>query len=229
MPALRSGKKDILSMKHRAVSLVLILSLLSYAAAGLSGCGHTNSLSAIIVTPLNPFVAKGTTLPLSVTAIFSDGLVVTSWTQVTWRSSNAAVATVNSLGGVTGVTEGTAVITATDIFHSNIAHSVTVSVTKIDVITISPPTSPTISVGTGTQQFTAAAVYSLQTPTSPPEQVPPSDVTTLVTWASSSTGIATISNVPGSHGIATAGSTTGTVTITATYLTTSGTATLTVQ
>ncbi|MBS1128665.1 MAG: hypothetical protein H6Q96_1045, partial [Nitrospirae bacterium] len=42
-------------MKHRAVFLVLVLSLLSYAATGLTSCGNKhNSLSAIIVTPLDP-------------------------------------------------------------------------------------------------------------------------------------------------------------------------------
>ncbi|MBS1125902.1 MAG: Ig domain protein group 2 domain protein, partial [Nitrospirae bacterium] len=128
-------------MKHRAVFLVLVLSLLSYAAAGISGCGNKhNSLSAIIVTPLDPVVAMGKTLQLSVTAIFSDGLIVTSWSQVTWQSSDPAVATVGSSGLVSTstVTTGTAVITATDIFHPDITRSVTVYVTDLLSITIVP-------------------------------------------------------------------------------------------
>ena len=151
-------------MKHRAVFLVLVLSLLSYAAAGFSGCGNKhNTLSAIIVTPLNPVVAMGKTLQLSVTAVFSDGLIVTSWSQVTWRSSDTTVATVSSSGGVTGVVEGTAVITATDIFHPDIVRSVTVTVTQLLSITIQP-LSATISAGTSTQ-FTATGTYSAATPT----------------------------------------------------------------
>jgi trimeric autotransporter adhesin len=207
--------KEILSMKHRAVSLVLVLSLLSYVAAGFSGCGKTNTLAAIIVTPLDPVVAKDTTLPLSVSAIFSDGLVVTSWTQVTWQSDKPSVAVVSGTGAVTGISEGTAVITATDIFHPDITRSVTVIVTKLLSITISP-VDPVISLGTGTsQQFTATGFYSDVTPTSwsPNGQ---KDITTLVSWSSSNTSVAAISNVLGSHGLATAGSTTGATTITAT-------------
>jgi trimeric autotransporter adhesin len=225
--------KDILSMKQRAVFLVLVLSLLTYTTAGLSGCGSKhNSLSVIIVTPLDPAVAMGKTLQLSVTAIFSDGLIVTSWSQVTWQSSDAKVATVSSTGAVTGVAEGIAMITATDIFHPEITRSVTVSVTQLLSITISPNPSPppTISLGTTTsQQLTATGFYSLATPTTWSTTWPP-DITTLVFWISSNTSVASISNVLGSHGLATAGSTTGTTTITATDLATgiTGTTTLTV-
>lgn len=218
-------------MKHRAVSLVLVVSLLSYAAAGFSGCGNKhNTLSSIIVTPLIPVVALGKTLQLSVTAIFSDGLVVTSWSQVTWQSSDPAIATVGSSGLVSSstVTTGTAVITATDIFHPDITRSVTVYVTKLESITIEP-LSTTISAGTSTQ-FTAKGTYSVATPTTWSTTWPP-DITTLVSWASSSTAVATIGNVLGLHGLATAGSITGTTTITATDLATgiTGTATLLVQ
>jgi hypothetical protein len=218
----------ILSMKHRAVSLVLILSLLSFTAAGFSGCGKSNTLAAIIVTPLNPVVAKGTTSQLSVTAIFSDGLTVISWSQVTWQSSDPLIATVNSAGGVTGVAEGPVVITATDIFHPEITRSVTVSVTQLLSITISP-IDPIISLGTfSSQTFSAQGNYSAATPTTWSAIWPP-DLTTLVSWGSSSTAVAVIGNVLTSHGIATFVST-GTTTITATDLATgiTGTTTLTV-
>lgn len=215
-------------MKHRAVFLVLVLSLLSYAAAGFSGCGNKhNTLSAIIVTPLNPVVAKGTVLQLSVNAIFTDGLIVTSWSQVTWQSSDTLVATVNNTGVVSGVAEGTAVITATDIFHPDIVRNVTVSVTKLESIAITPADA-VISLDTATsQQFTATGFYSAATPTTWSTTWPP-DITSLVSWVSSSTSVAGISNVLGSHGLATAISA-GTTTITATDLATgiTGTATLT--
>jgi trimeric autotransporter adhesin len=221
--------KDILSMKQRAVFLVLVLSLLTYTTAGLSGCGSKhNALSVIIVTPLDPAVAMGKTLQLSVTAIFSDGLIVTSWSQVTWQSSDAKVATVSSTGAVTGVAEGTAMITATDIFHPEIVRSVTVTVTQLLSITITPSTA-VISLGTvSSQTFSATGTYSAATPTIwAPTGI--RDITTLVSWASSSTPVAVISNVTGSNGFATAVSA-GTTTITATDLATgiTGTATLTV-
>ena len=216
-------------MKHRAVFLVLVVSLLSTAAAGFSGCGNKhNTLSAIIVTPLDPVIAKGTTLQLSVSAVFSDGLIVTSWSQVTWQSSDPNVATVSSTGAVTGTAEGTAVITATDIFHPDIVRRIAVTVTQLLSITINP-SNAVISLGTvSSQTFSATGFYSAATPTiwAPTGT---RDITSLVSWASSSTAVAVISNVTGSNGFATAVSE-GTTTITATELATgiTGTATLTV-
>jgi hypothetical protein len=139
------------------------------------------------------------------------------------------VATVSGAGGVTGVQEGTAVITATDIFHPEITRSVTVSVTQLLSITISP-IDPIRSLGTTTsQQFTATGFYSFATPTTWSTTWPP-DITSLVFWISSNTSVASISNVLELHGLATAGSITGTTTITATDLATgiTGTTTLTV-
>ena len=197
-------------MKHRTVSLVLVLSLLMYAAAGFSGCGNKhNHLSAIIVAPPSPFVVKGTAFQLSISAIFSDGLIVTSWSQVSWQTSDPTVATVGGAGLVTAVSAGTAVITATDLFHPTIACSITVSVTETPLVSIEvAPPNRTISLGTTAQvQFTAARTLA--------------DGTTLpstgkyVTWSSSRTDVATISNSIGSEGLATAVAS-GTTWITAT-------------
>jgi hypothetical protein len=211
-------------MKYRAVSLVLVLSLLSIAAAGFSGCGHTNTLSAIIVTPTTPVVAMGKTLPLSVTAIFSDGLIVTSWSQVTWQSDKPTVATVSASGLVSAstVTTGTAVITATDIFHPDITRSVTVYVTELLSFKIAP-LDQIISLGTvSSQAFSATGEYSQNTPSgwTSSSTWPIVDLTQLVSWVSSSTDVAVISTTTGTRGIATAvytgtTGTTGKTTITA--------------
>src|SRR6516162_1914899 len=81
-------------------------------------------------------------------------------------------------------------------------------------ITVSPQTA-TIS-ATDTQQFTAMAFYS---------DGSSKDATSLVTWASSNTNVATITPA----GLATAGTTAGTSTISATYLGASASAMLTVK
>lgn len=215
-------------MHKRAVSLVVVLSLLIYAVAGFAGCGaRKNSLSKIVVLPVAPVVAKGTMYQLLVTAIFTDGLTIPAWTVVTWASSDPNVATVSSTGIVSGKTTGTAVITATDMGHPGIIDSVTVYVTDLTSITVSPALA---SIGTGTtQQFTATGIYSIDTPTGWSATWPP-DITTMVSWASSSTSVATVGNILASHGLATAGTVTGTTTITATDVATgiTGTATLTV-
>ena len=217
-------------MIKRTVSLVILLSLLIYAVAGTSGCGKTNSLVRIFLLPTTPVFAKGTMYQLSATALFSDGLTVASWIVVTWRSSDPNVATVSSTGVVSGINTGTAVITATDMGHPGIRDSVTVSVTELSSISITPP-DPIISAGTSTQ-FTATGEYTAQTPSawSTSTTWPRVDLTSQVFWESSSTTVATIGNILGLQGLATAGSTTGTSTITATDLATriTGTAILTV-
>lgn len=220
--AVEAGVKDILSMKRSEIVFALFVPLLFLTLAGFPGCGKKNTLTSIIVTPADPFIAKDKTQQLFVTARFSDGKIFLFWTQVTWQSSDTTVATVSTTGLVSAVSEGTAVITATDIAHPSATYSVTVTVTNLTSIAISP-LSTTISVGTSTP-FTASATYSAATPTTAP-----ADLTSLVSWATSSTAIAVISNVTGSQGFATAVSA-GTTTITATDLATgmTGTATLTV-
>lgn len=214
-------------MKRSAIAFALILSLLSLAAVGFHGCGKKNTITSITVTPADPFIAKGTTLKLSVTAHFSDGMSLTSWTQITWQSSDTTVATVSGAGLVSAVSEGTAVITAIDKAHPSITGSVTATVTDLQSIILTP-LDASISAGTSTQ-FTAIGIFSALTPSAWSPTWPP-DITTLVSWASSSTNIATIiSNGTGSNGFATAVFP-GTVTITATYPTTTimSAATLTV-
>jgi len=204
-------------MKSRAVSLILVLSLLLFsAAAGLSGCGGGNTLTSITVLPAVPVLAKDTRLQLAVIATFSDGMTVPSWSQITWNSSAPTVASVNSSGLVYGLVVGTAVITATDIGHPDLTSSVTVYVTELTSITIDPPVA---SIGTGTtQQFTATGHYTALTPSAWSATWPP-DITASVLWTSSSTTVAVIGNTFGSHGLATAVSA-GTTTITATDLAT---------
>src|SRR5437867_2948110 len=79
------------------------------------------------------------------------------------------------------------------------------------------PTTPSIANGT-TRQFTATGTYSDFTT---------QDLTTQVTWSSSSTAVATISNAGGSQGLATSVAA-GTTTIAATLGLVSGNTTLTV-
>lgn len=218
-------------MKRSAIAFVLVLSLLSLAAVGFHGCGKGNTITSITVTPADLFIVKDTALQLSVTAHFSDGMTLTSWTQITWQSSNPEVATVSGAGLVTAGTTstGTVVITAIDKAHPEITASVMATIVDLTIIEIKPSsTDAIISAGTSTQ-FTATGTYFAGTTPGP------SDLTELVSWASSSTNIAVISNVTGSKGIATAGTTTGTTTITAKVLATSitgtpiiGTETLTV-
>ncbi|HEV8149637.1 MAG TPA: Ig-like domain-containing protein, partial [Gemmatimonadales bacterium] len=69
-------------------------------------------VATVEVAPSSPSVIQGDTLRLTATAKTASGTVLSGKT-ASWSSSNAAVATVSSLGTVTGVTPGNATITAT--------------------------------------------------------------------------------------------------------------------
>lgn len=98
------------------------LLLLLICAFGPMGCGGDEDITAVLqgrtltafgLTPKTFSVAPGQTQQLRVQATFSDGSSVDGTSQaVQWRSTNPAVATVNSAGLVTGVAPGTAAIEA---------------------------------------------------------------------------------------------------------------------
>jgi len=189
-------------------------------------CLRGGTLQHIIVTPADATAAKGTTTQFTATAVFSDGTTLNWTSAVSWESSNTNVALVSNAigdqGVVTSVDAGMTTITATDL-SNNFSGSTTLTVTKALTMIVTP-TDAVISLGTSTQ-FIAKEAFAGGTTL---------DVTTLVFWESSDTGVATISNTAGTNGLAVsslATGTTGTTIITATDLVTnvSGSAILIVQ
>ena len=169
------------------------------------------TLQSIAVTPANRDDPEGRN-----TAVHSDrGLLgrfhTELTTQVTWGSSSTAVATIGTGGLATGVSVGTAGVTAT-LGSVSGTTTLTVAAPTLQSIAVTSA-SPTIWKG-ATQQFAATGTYSDSSKR---------DVTGQVTWASSSTTVATIS----AGGLAT-GVSAGTTAITATLGSVSGTTTLTV-
>jgi hypothetical protein len=69
-------------------------------------------VTTVTVAPASASIAPAGTVPLQATVKDQNGAVMTGQT-VTWSTSNAAAATVNSTGVVTGVAAGSATITAT--------------------------------------------------------------------------------------------------------------------
>lgn len=175
------------------------------------------NLVAITVTPALATIPVGTTQAYTATGTFSDGSSKNLPT-VTWASSNMAVATINSSGVATGLTVGSTHITATLLSVTSPFAVLNVSAAALTSITVTPFLA-TIPVGTDLQ-YTAIGRYT---------DGSVADITTTVTW-SSSTANATIIGGPGVNGGLATGVSVGSSNITATLgLIASNTAVLTIS
>jgi len=191
-------------MRKRVNALLVVCAIL--VLTGLSGCAFfvDQTLSSIQVSPQSPSVALGGTTQLTAKGVNNDGSSATL-SNVNWSSSNTQVATVSASGLVTGVSAGSSTITASS---GTVSGSTTVTVgSNAGSLTITPA-NQTVSSFNGVQQFTAT--FNGQ------------DVTADSTWSSSNALVAQFLGAP--VGLATfAGQ--GTTTITATFISNSGTVT----
>src|SRR5207253_1403744 len=166
-------------------------------------------VASVEVTPATASVQAGQTVQLTATPKDAGGAPLSGRT-VTWSSSTPAVATVSSSGLVSGVTPGSATITATSEGKSGTS-SVTVTNVPVATVEVTPP-SASVQAGqtvqlTGTPRDAGGNPLSGRT----------------VTWSSSNTAVATVSN----SGLV-SGVTPGSATITATSEGKSGTSAITV-
>ncbi len=151
------------------------------------------AVTGVSVSPTTVTVGLGSTQQLNATIAPANA----TNQNVTWTSSNTAVATVNASGLVTAVATGTATITVKTVDGNKTATSaITVAAIPVSSVAVSP-TSASLYAG-NTQQLTAT--------------ISPANATNKnVTWSSNNTAIATVN----SSGLVTAVSA-GTATITAT-------------
>ena len=192
----------------------------STITASLSGVTGTTALSvtaatlqSIAVTPANPSVARGATQQFTATGTFSDNSTQNLTSQVTWVSSSTTVATISAAGLATGVAAGTSTITAS---LSGVTGSTALTINAVAATLQSiavTPANPSVFRGS-TQQFTATGTFSDNST---------QNLTSQVTWVSSSTTVATISAAGLATGVAT-----GTSTITASLSGATGTTALSV-
>jgi len=171
------------------------------------------------VAPPDSTLATGLTQQFSATGVYSDGSKANISSSVTWTSSVPNVAVIsNALGNAgvaTAISVGGTTITAT---LGGITGSTTLTVTGATLVSIAvTPTSQTAAKDTPLQ-YTATGIYSNKTL---------QNLTTDVTWSSSNTGVATISNASGSIGVAETVAA-GTTAITATLGSLTGSTPLTV-
>ena len=208
-------------MTGRAVTLLAVLIVL----VTLIGCSSTAQLASVAVTPSTAIIPnEGGTAQFTATGTYSNGKTGRQYQQalgpgqVTWSSSVASVATIDSNGLATATGAGTTTISAAggggNIIGTaslTVSSSETGNLTSLTVL----PVNQTVTSAGETVQYIAIGTFTGSQPTQ--------DVTNQVTWASSNPNVATIS----ATGVAT---TVGTcaqgqaTTITATLSTFTGTA-----
>jgi uncharacterized protein YjdB len=201
------------------VGTATITALLGGVSAGTVVTVTSATLSTIDVNPVDPTMAAGTKQSFTATGTFSDGSIQDLTAQVSWSSSNNGVVTVSNSAGsqglVTAVTGGTANVTAS---LGGVSDTSAVTVTNATLTALAvTPTTPQAARGTDVQ-FTATGTFS---------DGSTQDVTAQVTWASSATTVASVSNAAGTQGLAT-GIAAGTTTISATLSGISSSTTMTV-
>src|SRR5215470_2290828 len=181
------------------------------SSAALTVSSAAVNLSSIVVTPAASSMPLHTTQQFTATGNYTDGSSADLTALVSWNSSSTSVATVSVLGMVTGVAAGPTTISAS-LGGVSGSTSLTVSAPTIASITVTP-VGITLGIGIN-QQYVATATYT---------DGSTADLSAGVTWTSSSTSVATITNA----GMATTVAA-GQTTITASINGMSDTSTLTV-
>jgi uncharacterized protein YjdB len=199
-----------------ATALTLGSVTISATSGSVSGSTTVNVqsavLSSITVRPVNNKIAPFTSQQFQAIGTYTDGSTHNVTGQVSWTSSNTAVATIGGSGRAKALTPGSTTITAT---LGSISGSSTLDVSNATIVSISvTPSRRTIAPGTRLT-FTATGVFSDHT-----TQV----ITRDCTWASDNHAVATV----GAGGTATAIGP-GTANISATFNGVSGMAPLNVS
>jgi len=166
-------------------------------------------VASVTVSPATAAIRVAGKVPLTATPKDSIGAAL-SGRVVTWGTSAPGVATVNASGLVTGVSPGSATITATSETKSGTA-SVSVTLAPVSTVTVSPAAA-TVSIA-GTQQLTATLKDSMNNTLSG----------RAIAWATSAPLVASVNG----SGLVTA-LVAGSATITATSEGKSGTSAITV-
>jgi hypothetical protein len=191
----------------------------SSGSTGSSGSSSPPSLVSIQVTPATPSVASGLTAQFVATGVYSDQSTKALTTQVTWASSNTSLATISNAAGSNGLATTTSVGTATiSATSGSISGNTNLTVSPATLVSIQvTPASRSVTNGM-LAQFIATGLYTDQST---------QNLTAQVTWSSSNTSAATISNAAGANALTTSTGV-GSTTITATSGSISGNSTLTV-
>jgi uncharacterized repeat protein (TIGR03803 family) len=199
-------------LQGQATGLSIGSSVISAALNGVTSAPVTltvtsATLVSIAVSVANPSVALGLNQQFTATGTYSDLSTQTLTATVIWYSSNVGVAPISnapgSVGLVTTLQTGSSAITAT--LGSVTSAPVTFTVTAATLVSLTvTPASYNIALN-ATKPFIATGTYTDNST---------QNLTSAVAWSSDNTAVVTLSNAPGSNGLAT-GATAGTAHITA--------------
>lgn len=154
------------------------------------------TLKSITIAPLESSIYISGNQQYTATGIYTDGSIFDITEIVFWQSSNTAVAQISndevSPGLATPVGAGSTTISAT---FGELSTNTLLTINPINLLSIAiSPTLNTMSIG-DTLQLTATATYS---------DGSSKNITNIVTWSSPSTTttpLATVSNLTGSNGL----------------------------
>lgn len=183
----QSGSKGLVSGISKGPAAIQAAFGGQVSAANLTVTDAT--LSSITVTPVSPAIASGTSVPLLATGNFSDGTTQDLSGMATWASSAPTIAAVSPVGLASGLGKGQASISAM-LTGKTGSTTLTVSSATLSSIQVSAPNS-TIALGTS-EQYTAVGIYS---------DGSNQDISSLVTWSSTTASTATVSNASGTKGL----------------------------
>lgn len=175
--------------------------------AGYSANVNVTVQSKSLVSLAISMAGGGVSIPVNgmknliVTGTYSDATTEVLTNTAVWSSSNNSVLSISNtlptIGKVTGVAAGTSTVSA-----------VIGSVTGTLVVTVNAVTLSSIAITPNTALVASGATYNLRA-TGTYSDASSADITELVTWSSSNTTAATVSNLVGSKGLATTPTFTG--------------------
>ena len=148
---------------------------------------------SIAVTPVNNSIPKGLTLQYTAIGTYTDATTNDLTDSVIWTSSYSGIASISNSAGSQGLATANAVGTDAIITAKSnaISDSTNLIVTAPELASIAvTPVDDSIANGL-TLQYTAMGIYT---------DASTLDITDSVTWSSTNTGVATISNSAGSEG-----------------------------
>lgn len=202
------------------LNVCLIFQLLFLSGCGAQGPVGTTRLptmTSLSISSTNTSFSVGTNLQFTAYGNYEDSSAQNITQKVTWVSSMPTIIQISNEGVATALAAGTAQISANinDLSSSNtMTLTVTNNTPKLSLLSLTPSAPNPLGIGS-TQQFTLTATYT---------DTSTANVSTGVTWASSSTASATINGTGLATGVAV-----GTTTISATWEGVSASVALTIR